>query len=313
MSVFSGTTLLNDKPNFIPAAAALINDATSADAGYRESCSIPEGIILFFSFDVVGSTQFKAKHKENWFTTFKETFNWIRDVVRKRIKSARLWKGLGDELVYYIELTDPSTVPEYVGMIFETLQAICAEGAARKDGLLLKGAAWLAAVDNQDTKLPGMDFNISDLFTNDDCSTRIVEFYGPDIDTGFRIAKLTKEAQLVLSFELAQMLMSYSDYRDNVLIVTFEKLKGVWDGNPYPIIWYYDRQLFEGRDFMDSHSFAIMQNDDNFPEYFKALHFLSNTSLKKCMDEIEDRMHLGLKMKYYFSPEHYKKFKVFAP
>lgn len=158
-----------------------------------------------------------------------------------------------------------------------------------------------------------MDFNISDLFTNDDCSTRIVEFYGPDIDTGFRIAKLTKEAQLVLSFELAQMLMSYSDYRDNVLIVTFEKLKGVWNGNPYPIIWYYDRQLFEGRDFMDSHSFAIMQNDDNFPEYFKALHFLSNTSLKKCMDEIEDRMHLGLKMKYYFSPEHYKKFKVFAP
>lgn len=133
MSIFSGTTLPNDKPNFIP-AAALINDATAADAGYRESCSIPEGIILFFSFDVVGSTQFKALHKENWFTTFKETFNWIRDVVRKRIKSARLWKGLGDELVYYIELTDPSTVPEYVGMIFETLQAICAEDPHGKAG-----------------------------------------------------------------------------------------------------------------------------------------------------------------------------------
>jgi hypothetical protein len=70
------------------------------------------------------------------------------------------------------------------------------------------------------------------------------DFLGPDIDAGFRIAKFVERKRLLISAHLAGLLhrerASCEQIEKRLKIVSYEVLKGVWDGRRYPIIWYED-------------------------------------------------------------------------
>lgn len=69
-----------------------------------------------------------------------------------------------------------------------------------------------------------------------------LDFLGPDIDIGFRIARYAARRRLVVSADLAYLLYKDRANEDHIegslRIVSYEQLKGVWGNRHYPIVWY---------------------------------------------------------------------------
>ena len=71
-----------------------------------------------------------------------------------------------------------------------------------------------------------------------------VDIIGPEMDIGFRISKNANKAFTVYSLRAFYILLNLAESEEeNIVlnkfrIIGFDLLKGVWDGKPYPIIWY---------------------------------------------------------------------------
>ena len=79
----------------------------------------------------------------------------------------------------------------------------------------------------------------------DDGLHRMVDFLGPDIDTGFRLSHYSCHNKLAIDARLAWILYSndsnapnHNRMEKNSKIVAYKVLKGVWNERPYPVIWY---------------------------------------------------------------------------
>ena len=70
--------------------------------------------------------------------------------------------------------------------------------------LSIKAAAWIAIVNNKlDSPYEYIKFNYSASSQNQ----IIIEYLGRDIDAGFRLKSYTQDRRLIVSFELAYLLM----------------------------------------------------------------------------------------------------------
>jgi hypothetical protein len=120
---------------------------------------------------------------------------------------------------------------------------------------------------------------------------KILDFLGPDIDTGFRIAKYVSPGKLVIDAYLAWYIAQYdSKQSDNITekmrIVSLEDLKGVWNGRRYPIVWYNDN-------WTDGNS--IFQYDEEYnSEIVKRIKEKGINSLQKpkVLDKILEEVNL---------------------
>jgi hypothetical protein len=65
----------------------------------------------------------------------------------------------------------------------------------------------------------------------------VEDFIGPSIDAGFRIADGATPSKLVVSVDLALLLLAGTDPLELYFEGT-QSLHGVLDGRPYPIIWH---------------------------------------------------------------------------
>ena len=113
--------------------------------------------------------------------------------------------------------------------------------------LSLKSTIWLAPVmfiEGEELKNLGKIKTKNIAFeVNFENQTSLIDFVGPDIDTGFRISKYAEKGKLVVSAELAYMIFIVDLKKElfsNLKIVSYEDLKGIWDDRFYPIIFYYD-------------------------------------------------------------------------
>lgn len=68
------------------------------------------------------------------------------------------------------------------------------------------------------------------------------EFLGKDIDAGFRLKEYPQDRRLCISIELAYFLV-HGGKRNNLHIMNYTRLKGVWNRDLYPIIWYYNAEI----------------------------------------------------------------------
>ena len=81
------------------------------------------------------------------------------------------------------------------------------------------------------------------VYPSDASNMPIVEYLGRDMDVGFRLKAYTQRRRLVVSFELAYLLNEWGgEQKNNLNIIGYEKLKGVWNDSLYPIIWYYNNK-----------------------------------------------------------------------
>ncbi|MDR3570286.1 MAG: hypothetical protein P4L43_19865 [Syntrophobacteraceae bacterium] len=214
------------------------------------------GFFLFYSFDLVNSTRLKSLNPSHWpliFHTFHES---TTDALSKRLSRIKLWKRLGDEVLLYQQIYSIKDIYNILPFSYKALQSVIhgihTSYPAFKTTLSVKATVWFAAVDfvlpqslqhAQKKKMNFPNLVMEDYVEDEVVST---DFLGPDIDLGFRISRYSERGRMVVGAELAYLLYRESTLPDlswvskDMKIVTYERLKGIWDDRYYPIIWYED-------------------------------------------------------------------------
>lgn len=225
------------------------------------------GVYLFFSFDLVNSTQFKVTHPNSWPVIVTRFYDLVAAEMSTRFTSAILWKYVGDEALYYQRIRSRSDVHRLLPAVAAALNSVVASlhqlDSQTRPILSVKGTVWIAEAEY----LPPAPANQSSLSKRNMITSvsRLPEstdrdFLGPDIDTGFRIAKFVERKRLIVSAHLAGVLYrerAKCDQIDKRLkIVSYEILKGVWSGRRYPIVWYEDDWQQINRSFLYDEHFS---------------------------------------------------------
>lgn len=225
-------------------------------------------VVLFFSYDIVGSTKYKALHPGSWAGEIKKAFESIKRRVNSELSEAYIWRVLGDEIIFVLKapgkrmkVSEETVLSDSVAAIYKVLQSATDEIEGSTREMSLKAAAWIGIVSDEDhyekdNKIPKEYKNLFYKYTVDEERRRkIFEFMGNDIDAGFRIKQFTYSRQLVLNFELAYLInkiISHEESKNVELIhMGYKALKGIWHDRPYPIIWYYDKS-YKKVDFLQS-------------------------------------------------------------
>jgi hypothetical protein len=222
---------------------------TSISDPYQNSSSNLTGTYLFISFDLVNSTYFKSK-VNSWSNIFLTFFKITERKVREKFERIEVWKRIGDEILFYLPILElrelynaPSKVLDIMDVIVENLYE---ENDSVKGVLSVKSTMWTAFVVDQESETYSNQEkgSCNVLLKERNVDNIDLDFLGPDIDIGFRISKYSLQSKLVIDAKLACLLTKLeTDLNKNSLseymrIVSYERLKGVWEYRHYPIVWY---------------------------------------------------------------------------
>lgn len=243
---------------------------------------------LFFSFDVVNSTLYKTINYFGWSKILSELFHQLQKKVAGEIQGAEIWRVLGDEIIFVKKMKSIEEIYESVSRVFKILtdSVITLKSGdffdnvsmteINKDNIelmklqnviSLQGSAWIAIIrDDSSEKIEPYD-NIFEKYKASS-EYEINEYLGNDIDAGFRIKKYTQDRRLAVSFELACILAERTEYLSNLNIITYKKLKGIWNESLYPVIWFHDARICNGIEFSDSFYYDEYEKKELAREYF---------------------------------------------
>ena len=189
---------------------------------------------LFFSFDIVNSTKYKTLTTQ-WPTIIETLLKYIQDLVKygdqqntedTPLSLATLWRVIGDEIIFYIKISNLDELKDAIDYIFEIIQKISLSLKSGKfngrienqdivkneieiikiqNNLSIKSAAWVAPINK--TNINPYD-NILSSYDSvyADNKVTVLEFIGKDIDTGFRIKGEALPRKLIISLEIAYLL-----------------------------------------------------------------------------------------------------------
>jgi hypothetical protein len=204
-------------------------------------------LLLFLSVDVIGSTAHKQRrvtqssntqHTRDWvfaFLYFHQEFpkyfdkhlNVFIEKLRQHDNSNyKIWKSLGDEIIFTVQLTHRTQIPIYIAAFKAALQEYHNELKAKHPDIGVKGSAWVAGfpVGNAVVRIG---------------SGGETDFIGPQIDIGFRISKYSTRRKFVISIELAYMLtrITEPEITCEIYYDGQQEVKGVLANDQYPIFW----------------------------------------------------------------------------
>ncbi len=251
----------------------------------KEVLAERRSVELFFSFDIVNSTAYKTLNFTGWSQVIIALFSEIQKRVVKKMPSAEMWRILGDEVIFLVPIKEKDDIFIYISKIFEImidmvmqlkkgsffdkleLHDLERDLMKMQNIISVKASALIAIIGENLKKLEQYD-NIIERFKLQE-GYGLFEFLGNDIDTGFRVKTNTQDRRLVIDYELAYLLSRNTDYLRNIHIITYKRLKGVWQNRLYPIIWYYDDKYFEGTSFDDSFYYDEIENSELVKEYLK--------------------------------------------
>lgn len=212
----------------------------------------PEMVTLFVSFDIVNSTLYKSLHKDGWSTAFSNILRRIISVFSNNPTGGYdFWKTLGDEIIYTRKIGNEQDLLNTLEEIYRSLillnqkiaqGELCDSKTAKI--LSIKATTWLADLSSSHEKTD----NILTYYQIND-KRRQADYIGPDIDAGFRTAHYSMSNRMIVSFEIACILMRYQhqleqeagfmEIPQRIHLLAHKVLKGVWDGHPYPILLYH--------------------------------------------------------------------------
>ncbi len=225
---------------------------------------------LFLSADLIGSTALKSKAigveiKPLWLDTFQDFYNEFPVVFkgeqqRLKCQSIDFWKGIGDELLWTTILAKGddaiSTLRAFKLSIEEYNRRLDTSGKKVR----LKGTAWIAGfpITHRKVPLPNEGF----------------DYIGPYIDTGFRLSKFASQMKMVISVDLAWLILiclnckSTPEERGDLALWfdESESMKSVLGGKPYPIIWIKCESQLEALEYKLRHSLRDNNHDEGRKE-----------------------------------------------
>lgn len=274
-----------------------------------------EIVTLFVSFDIVNSTLYKSLHKKGWSTSISNILRHIISLFSNNPTGGYdFWKTLGDEIIYTRKIGTVQDLLDSLDEIYRSLiflnqkiaqGELCDSESAKI--LSIKGTAWLADLSSSYEKTD----NILTYYQIND-KRRQADYIGPDIDTGFRTAQFSKSNRMIISFDIACILLRHQhqlrennkvepiDISQRIHLLAYRVLKGVWDGNPYPILVYHNNANMS---FLDSLSPTEQKSPSVFQEYWDS-HTIRGSNIDPkyhCYQEQEleqlcEKLHLGSKI-----------------
>jgi hypothetical protein len=182
-------------------------------------------VYLFFSFDLVGASRLKAQKFDrfHWVELFRFFHSECRRHITTRgVENAIVWKYQGDEVLFYQRIETAYQVEHSIRAIDRTLGALMnefgasAKYAAATEYISIRALAWIAPVmsfaENVPPKMTELvsELEKRELLTGDqmfhDRENQILDFLGPNIDTGFQLAASARPERITISSALADFL-----------------------------------------------------------------------------------------------------------
>lgn len=249
----------------IPRGPELIAGVVPDD--YRPPESTPQTAItalaFFLSLDLSGSTALKTR-SDDWAEIIRYFYGQTVEQVHDAEPTFRVWKYIGDEVAFYAFAPSLTVLPNWVSSGFRCERSILAalerKFPAVKSRISIKGISWIAPITGYvavpealdpatmlELKRSAADLKAKDLMFRDIRGN--VDFIGPNIDAGFRLARFARPLQLTVSPALAYYFLRGAKRTNDLRIVGFESLKGVAKGELYPAIWYHENWERVGSDF----------------------------------------------------------------
>lgn len=206
------------------------------------------GTYLFISFDLVNSTAFKVTTPQ-WPPLFNNFFDFCQIITRNYFPKSQTWKMIGDEILFYLPIEESEELIEAPAKVYSLLQKSIAhleKECKKRSTLSVKATLWASEVrELRHSKFESSGANY--LLKSHNGGKLTLDFLGPDIDAGFRISSYALHGKLVIGAQLACYITTTLQNRGetealhNLRIVSLEKLRGVWQGRHYPIIWYSEQ------------------------------------------------------------------------
>ena len=222
--------------------------------------TVPEArSLLFLSCDIVGSTHYKQT-SHLWQSTFLSFYREFPQVLGELAARSdfeptfQLWKPVGDELIFTVHVLDETQIYEAVRLWVAAMDLYETDSLGDTP-LLTKGGAFIATFPGPDSEssIPHnpeteisdkgvVELNAEALATRS--SDYLYDFFGPSIDTGFRVIGACDNRFFTLSLEVAWALgqcasdagvdttrFSLKDLR----LLGTRVFKGVWRERAYPL------------------------------------------------------------------------------
>lgn len=202
------------------------------------------GVALFMSLDIAGSTAFKAQapgdgDSPEWLVAFEAFFREVPLILMGQIAAAfgleedvpytGVWKVIGDEIVFIAYPRTPREAELLLVAFYRTVINYDKEIFGRWP-IRIKGCCWAAQIArrNRAIKIPEM--------FGGQAEQDYVDFLGPDVDSGFRLAACGGRGQVIVSSNLVHLVSEMnSDSGVQFYYIGRKVLKGVYDGRPYPL------------------------------------------------------------------------------
>jgi hypothetical protein len=201
-------------------------------------------VAMFMSVDLAGSTTYKAESQgdgdsPSWMQAFEAFFREAPLIMMGQIAAAffeeqevpdcSVWKVIGDEIVFLCNPESPRQVQLLTIAFYNTIISLDHKLFERWP-LRLRGCCWAAQISNRNRQI-----EIPEMMGSD--STQVyLDYLGPDVDTGFRLASCVGRGQLIVSSNLVQLLAGMDESREiQFHYVGSKVLKGVYKGRPYPL------------------------------------------------------------------------------
>ena len=192
-------------------------------------------LYLFLSVDVIGSTALKYNKDspiDDWYSVFTEFYVSFPDELKTHLESEYdyrgnlqylpekfvIWKHAGDEILFYVEITQKDEIPCIVSAFKKTLE----DWYMPSEKLDVKGCIWTGQVPFIDRRIQTAEGSNYD-------------FIGPSIDCGFRLGKFASKDEIAISVEIASLLNGTSWLQSSLFYLKSENLKGVLGAKKYPI------------------------------------------------------------------------------
>ena len=223
------------------------------------------GSQLFLSCDLTGSTNFKQRRDlaEPWqkvflqfYREFPQRVAMTQVALETQNLDFALWKPVGDELIYSCPVSSETDV--YRAVRTWTKAMLDYEKFHLDDTQMgTKGGAFIATFPGPDSRSsvprrPDQEESDDDVINlNRQAHKRyapskyLYDYFGPSIDTGFRVLSRCTPRHFTLSVEVALAMLGVvlapgsghdAEMVQDFLLLEFVELKGVWGGKRYPIV-----------------------------------------------------------------------------
>lgn len=200
-------------------------------------------VYIFFSVDLIGSTQKKQESQgglciNSWVSNLVGFYSSFQERFEK--SPIKLWKYNGDEILFYSRIKDWNEAFVLVKKFRDAIET----NNTPSNKYPVKGTIWTAG-------FPIRNFILCKPMINNSQ----VDFIGPDIDLGFRIAAHANKDRIAVSPELALGLLDISSDSDELKWHYYGRrfLKGIVEDCGMPIVFLSSTK----------HSLSLQDKEEN--------------------------------------------------